>query len=51
MQAPILNMSKQSNETSNRDRSRDLFIISHYEAFKHVAHILIINIIDISIVI
>jgi hypothetical protein len=33
--------------TLNRDRSRDLFIIGHCEAFKHEADFAIINIISI----
>jgi hypothetical protein len=36
--------------TLSRDRSRDLFIISHCEAFKHGAHLFIINITSILIV-
>jgi hypothetical protein len=47
MQALILNMFKKSNETSSRDRSRDLFIISHCVAFKHEVHLLIIDTISI----
>jgi hypothetical protein len=46
----ILNMFKKSNATLNRDRSRDLFIISRFEAFKHEFHLFIINIINILIV-
>jgi hypothetical protein len=36
-------MEKQSDVTLNRDLSRDLFIISHYKAFKHEAHLFIIK--------
>jgi hypothetical protein len=50
MQAPILNMFKKSNATLDRDQSRDLFIISRFEAFKHDVHIFIINIINTLIV-
>jgi hypothetical protein len=50
MQAPIPNMFKQSNATLNLDRTRDLLIISHCEAFKHEARLVNINIISILIV-
>jgi hypothetical protein len=43
MQALILNMYNSSDATLNRDRSRDLFIISHFEASKHEVHLIIIN--------
>jgi hypothetical protein len=44
MQAFILNALKQSDATLNRDRSRDLLIISHCEAYKHDVHLIITNI-------
>jgi hypothetical protein len=44
MQALILDMFKQSDVTLNRDRRRDLFIISHCEAFKYEVHLPITNI-------
>jgi hypothetical protein len=47
MQAPILNMFKYSEATLNRDRSRDLFIISQFEAFKREVYLFIINIINV----
>jgi hypothetical protein len=49
MQAFIPNMFKQSDATLNRDRLKDLFIISHFMAFKHEDHLLIINFISILI--
>jgi hypothetical protein len=49
MNAPILNLEKYSDATLNWDRSRDLFIISHCEAFKHGVHLSIINTISILI--
>jgi hypothetical protein len=38
-----MNLFKQSDATLNRDWSRDLFIISQFEAFKHEVHLFIIN--------
>jgi hypothetical protein len=49
MQALIVHMEKWSDATLNRDRRRDLFIISHCDAFKHEAHLFIINVISILI--
>jgi hypothetical protein len=45
MQEPVMNMFKYSDATLNRDRSRHLFIISQFEAFKHEVHLFIIHII------
>jgi hypothetical protein len=50
MQALILNMCKYLDATLGRDRSKDLLIISHCEAFKHMFRLFIINIINILIV-
>jgi hypothetical protein len=41
-----MNMFQQSEAAVNRDRSRDLLIISHSEVFKHEVHLVIINIIS-----
>jgi hypothetical protein len=50
MQSLIPNMFKQSKTTLNRDRSKDLLIISQCEAFKHGIHPLIMNIISMLII-
>jgi hypothetical protein len=49
MQAPIVQMKRQSDVTLNRDQSRDLFVIGHCATFKHGAQLLAINIVSILI--
>jgi hypothetical protein len=51
MQQFILSMGYLSDATLNQDRSRDLFFISHCEAFKREVYLFIINTIGILIVI
>jgi hypothetical protein len=47
MQVLFLTIFKYLDATLNRDRSRDLLIIGHCEAFKHEDHLFIINTISV----
>jgi hypothetical protein len=50
MKQLILSIEYLSDVAFDRDRPRDLFIISQFEAFKHEVHLFIINIINILFV-